>query len=236
MFPSAIPASRVAPFRDGRGRRPFVGGTNPARVFVDLHYAYLAPIFEAAVLSSARRDVRRDWALAPSVRMITEGGMLAGGMSYYAILRGPLGVGKTTISAAVSHSIAGVVVSIDEIADQEWDGGSLRLFLRANKVAAAATRKELARGVPVVMDGCFYWKTQIRDLERRLPFPHEVFTLRAPLSVCIERDSGRKVAFGAEAAEQVYRKVTRIDYGIPIDATQDVSRIAEQIRSQLPHG
>ena len=134
------------------------------------------------------------------------------------------------------HLRRAVVVSIDQIADQEWDGGSLRLYVNANKVAAERARSALAHGMPVIFDGCFYWKTQIVDLERRLPFPHEVFTLMAPLSVCIDRDSGRKVVFGSEAAEQVYRKVTRFEYGIAIDATQDIPTIVKEIRSHLPRG
>ncbi|MFZ3355730.1 MAG: AAA family ATPase [Thermoplasmata archaeon] len=112
-------------------------------------------------------------------------------MLYYAIIRGPLGVGKTTISAALAKSIGAVVVSIDQIADSDWDGGSVRLYVNANRIAAARARSSLAHGTPVVFDGCFYWKTQIADLERRLLYPHEVFTLKAPLSVCIARDASR---------------------------------------------
>jgi predicted kinase len=154
-------------------------------------------------------------------------------MVYYVIIRGPLGVGKTTISKALARSIGAVVVSIDKIADMEWDGGSVRLYVTANEVAAKRARRALAGGIPVVFDGCFYWMTQIKDLERRLPFPHEVITLRAPLSVCIGRDSGRKVVFGAEAAEQVYRKVTRFEYGVELDATRPVGTVVREITSRI---
>lgn len=157
-------------------------------------------------------------------------------MSYYIIVRGPLGVGKTTISTALARSVGAVVVSIDQLADKGWDGGSVRLYVNANRIAAGRARSALAHGTPVVFDGCFYWKTQIADLERRLPFPHEVFTLKAPLSVCIARDAGRKVVFGTEAAEQVYRKVTRFESGVPIDATQDIPITVKEIRSHLPRG
>jgi predicted kinase len=155
-------------------------------------------------------------------------------MSYYVIIRGPLGVGKTTISKALAKPNGAVVVSIDEIADKEWDGGSVRLYVQANDVAAGRARTALAKGVPVVFDGCFYWKTQISDLERRLDFPHVVITLRAPLSVCVERDAGRSVVHGAEAAEQVYRKVTRFEGGVSIDATRGVPATVREIRRHLP--
>jgi predicted kinase len=155
-------------------------------------------------------------------------------MSYYVIIRGPLGVGKTTITKALARSIGAVVVSIDEIADKWWDGGSVRLYVRANEVAARKARAAFALGTPTIFDGCFYWKTQIRDLERQLDFPHVVITLKAPLSVCVLCDSGRKIVHGAEAAEHVYRKVNRFDYGIPVDATGGVPTIVREIRSHLP--
>ncbi|HZY93202.1 MAG TPA: AAA family ATPase [Thermoplasmata archaeon] len=154
-------------------------------------------------------------------------------MSYYVVVRGPLGVGKTTVSRALAKSLQGEVVSIDQIADKQWDGGSVRLYVRANGVAARRARRGLARGKPVVIDGCFYWKTQIKDLERRLPFDHVVITLQAPLSICVARDSQRKVPFGPEAARAVYRKVTRFEYGIPVDATQPVGSVVRKISSLL---
>ena len=77
-------------------------------------------------------------------------------MSYCVIIRGPLGVGKTTISKALARFIGAAVISIDPIADKEWDGGSVRLYVRANGVAAARARPALSRGRPVVIDGCFY--------------------------------------------------------------------------------
>ena len=155
-------------------------------------------------------------------------------MGYYVIVRGPLGVGKTTISKALATAIGAEVVSIDAIADTDWDGGSVRLYVNANQVAASRARKALAKGTPVVFDGCFYWKTQIKDLENRLKYPHQVFTLKAPLSVCIERDSHRKVVHGAVGAQQVFRKVTRFDYGFPVDATQRIPLAVQEIQSHLP--
>lgn len=152
----------------------------------------------------------------------------------YIILRGPLGVGKTTVAAALSDAIGAKVVSVDALVDPDWDGGSLRLYLRANVRAAAVAKPTLVRGRPVVFDGCFYWKTQLRDLERRMPYPHLVVTLTAPLRMCVERDAGRKVVHGTDAARTVYRKVTRFAYGIPIDATRRVSDMVRDIRSHLP--
>jgi predicted kinase len=155
-------------------------------------------------------------------------------VTYFIIIRGPLGSGKTTVSLALSKVIGAEVVSIDLILDRLEDDGSIRPYLEANKAAARMALKSLARGTPVVLDESFCWKRQIEDLVTRLPYPHEVFTLKAPLTVCIERDAHRTRVYGAEAARQVHHKIARFDCGIPLDATRNISLIVEEICSHLP--
>ncbi len=109
------------------------------------------------------------------------------------------------------------------------------MYLRGNVALERVARPWLARGIPVIFDGCFYWKTQIRDLEARLPFPHQAFTLKVPLSVCIARDRGRSATpSGAVEAGLVFRKVTRFEWGIPIDGLQPVGHQVRSITSCLP--
>ncbi len=155
-------------------------------------------------------------------------------MTYYVVIRGPLGVGKSTVARALAKRIRGVVVSIDALTDRDWDGGSVRLFVRANARAAFRARRLLGRGRPVVFDGCFYWKTQISDLERRLPFPHRIFTLMAPLPVCVARDAHRRRSFGAEAARAVHAKVRRFQSGRVVDNTRERTSALREILADLP--
>ena len=143
-------------------------------------------------------------------------------------------MGKTTVSRALAKAIGAKLISIDEIADRNWDGGTVRLYVEANGIVAKVARPALTRGETVVVDGCFYWRTQIRDLERRLRFPHVVITLQAPLAVCIGRDARREVVHGSTAAELVFRKATRFDWGVSVDATQSVVAAVKEIRSHLP--
>jgi predicted kinase len=160
-------------------------------------------------------------------------------MSYYTVIRGPLGIGKTTISNALARVLAGHLVSIDAILDQhnleEWEAGyiSERSFLRANDFAIAEARPVLGRGTPVIFDGNFYHRTSIDDLARRLDFPHAVFTLKAPVAVCLERDRDRPVSFGEESVRDVYAKVSELDYGIDVDARGPVSEIVPEIVRRL---
>ena len=162
-------------------------------------------------------------------------------MSYYVVIRGPLGIGKSTVSERLAEVIGARYVSIDRILDEpgveEWDEKaghySERCFFKTNELAVERTRSYLDAGTPVIFDGNFYWKSQVEDLVRRLSFPHHVFTLQAPLAVCIERDGQRKPPHGREATEQVYAKSTEFDWGVGIDATQPIEAIIRQIVSHL---
>ena len=99
-------------------------------------------------------------------------------MSYYIIIRGPLGCGKSTISEELSKRINGKHIAIDRIVDdpklitREKEAGyvSQKNFLQANEIAIQEILPLLKQGTPIVFDGNFYWKSQIDDLINSLPF------------------------------------------------------------------
>ena len=156
------------------------------------------------------------------------------GSGYYVILRGPLGSGKSTVAESLASAVHGIVVHLDGLADRKWDGGSARMYLNGNVALERKARPILARGIPVIFDGCFYWKSQIRDLEARLPYPHQTFTLKVPLSVCIERDRQRSpTPSGPLQAGIVFRKVNRFERGIPIDGLQSEALQVKSIQARL---
>lgn len=76
----------------------------------------------------------------------------------------------------------------------------------------------------MIFDGNFYWKSQIEDLIQRLSYPHHVFTLKAPVEVCIARDKERGETHGADAARVVHNKVSSFDYGTIIDTKNQNSK------------
>ncbi|MGA9840492.1 MAG: AAA family ATPase [Thermoplasmata archaeon] len=154
---------------------------------------------------------------------------------FFVILRGPLGVGKSTVAAALADGIGGELISIDRILEDQdlWESGALPEFLRANDFAIAEGRRFLENGRPVVFDGNFYWQPQIWDLTGRLAYRHFIFTLKAPLPVCIDRDRLRSLSHGAEAAREVFAKTTQFDAGTDIDATRPVADVVEEVRSHL---
>lgn len=156
-------------------------------------------------------------------------------MSRAILIRGPLGVGKTTVARAVCAQLDGVYISVDAILeenqlDQCPDGIPARNFIRANEIALPMAQAALSIGKAVVVDGNFYYTSQIKHLLKRLPKPAYVFTLNASVEECIARDRGRERVYGADAATWVHFLVTRFNTGIPIDTT---GKTAEQVVEEI---
>jgi len=160
-------------------------------------------------------------------------------MTYYIIIRGPLGCGKSTIAEALSKRLKAKHFAIDRVLDEnnigEWEDGyvSLKSFIKVNEISAERAKKDLDGGISIIFDGNFYFKEQIEDLIKRLDFPHYVFTLKAPLKVCIDRDSKRSKTHGKDAAEAVYKKSTGFSYGITVNVDRSMDETIEEIISYL---
>lgn len=154
---------------------------------------------------------------------------------FFLIIRGPLGAGKTAVARRLAKLLRAEYFSIDQILDAHglWVEGRLKEFLGANRILIPKARRSLRNGRAVVVDGNFYWKTQIRDLAGRLDYPHAVFTLKLPLRTCILRDRARVPSHGARAAREVYEKSTRFQYGNEIDASGPLSQVVAAIQARV---
>jgi|SRR3989344_1897485 len=145
-------------------------------------------------------------------------------MSFYIIIRGPLGCGKSTISERISKILKAKYFAVDMVLDKHHLTGdkeegyiSQRSFFKVNEIIAREAKVLLKKGKSIVFDGNFYWRSVIDDLILKLNYSHYVFTLKAPLRVCIERDSKRNKTHGKDAARAVYKKSTSFTHGIVID-------------------
>ena len=161
--------------------------------------------------------------------------------SYFIIIRGPLGIGKTTIAKALVKRLDGYYVSIDDISAQhgldQTDEPCIpaRNFVRTNELALPAARKALTSGQAVIFDGNFYHKSPIEHLIQNIDATPYVFTLKAPLEVCIQRDSQRELVYGVDAAAAVHYLVSRFDYGTSIDTEgKTVAQVVAEIEDYLP--
>jgi tRNA uridine 5-carbamoylmethylation protein Kti12 len=162
-------------------------------------------------------------------------------MAYYIIIRGPLGVGKSTIAQALTKRLRASYISVDDVlAENGLDVRGNRPcipaenFIKADHIVLAAAKAALKNGKIVIFDGCFYHKEQIDDLERNLSGKHFVLTLKAPLELCVKRDSKREKPCGEAAAKAVHALVSRFDYGIIMDTKgKTAGQCVEEMLSHL---
>ena len=160
-------------------------------------------------------------------------------MSYFIIIRGPLGIGKSTIARKLSKILNAEYISIDKVLeennlDKADNNFTPEDFIKANEIILPQIKKDLANKV-IILDGCFYFKEQIEHLKKNLQFKHFIFNLKAPVEVCIVRDAGRKRVYGEKAAREVYELVSKFSLGINIDTENKTeNQVIREILSFLP--
>jgi len=163
-------------------------------------------------------------------------------MSYFVIIRGPLGVGKTTIARKLADILDAEYVSIDTVLSEagldkvnEKEGCiPIQNFIKGNEMVMPKIKENLSKGKIVIIDGCFYHKEQIKHFIDHLDASHFVFSLKAPAKVCINRDKNRKKSYGEGAAEAVHCLVSKFDYGTIIDTgSQRPDETIQEIKKYL---
>jgi tRNA uridine 5-carbamoylmethylation protein Kti12 len=134
------------------------------------------------------------------------------------IIRGPLGIGKTTIAKNLAKLLKARYFSVDEILsknnldyiNEEIGCIPENNFLKVNKIIFSKIKSS---NKSIIVDGNFYYQNQIKDLINKIPLKSFAFTLIAPIEVCILRDSQRSNSYGQAAVVAVYNLVSRFDYG-----------------------
>lgn len=160
-------------------------------------------------------------------------------MTFYIIIRGPLGVGKTSISKRIAEELNAEYISIDKVLsenklDQVEDDIPEKNFIKANEIILPKVQEILSKGKPIVFDGNFYFYTQISHLIENLEGRHYIFTLDASIGTCIRRDAQREKPCGEDAARAVHSLVSRVNYGQKISTeNKSIEQIVEEIKKQL---
>jgi shikimate kinase len=153
------------------------------------------------------------------------------------VIRGPLGVGKTTVSKILSQNLHLEYLSLDKIIDDnhlvapDTDGIPLESYLKANEIILDLAHKSENS---FIIDGCLYYQEQIDDLIKKFENNVEIFTLTSHVDKCIERDSKRPKVYGEDSARFVHMVTTKIQAGHKIDNTdltveETVKKIMEKI-------
>lgn len=134
------------------------------------------------------------------------------------IIRGPLGVGKTTIAKILAKKLPAQYLSLDKILEDNGldsdNGISVENFLKANELIAEISK---STDQVYIIDGCFYYPGQIADLQNKFPGQIRIFSLQSDLATCISRDAGRDRAYGEEAAKFVHQVTSQVKAGEEID-------------------
>lgn len=146
-------------------------------------------------------------------------------MSYAIIIRGPLGVGKSTISEILAKKLKAKHFEMDKIFDEynlaknrkEGFDVTPKSSRKVNELLVPKIKQVMKSKNPVIIEGNFYLKSQLNDLIKKLNSKNYIFTLKAPVEVCIDRDSKRKNTCGKDAARVVHNKTSEFDEGIIID-------------------
>lgn len=153
------------------------------------------------------------------------------------IIRGPLGVGKTTISKILSQRLDSDYLSLDKIIDDNHlvvpgtDGVPLESYLAANQIIFDVANKGEKT---FIIDGCFYYQEQLDDLIKKFNNNIEIFTLVGSVETCIQRDAQRSKVYGEDAARFVHMMTAKIHTGLEIDTTnQTVEETAEDILERI---
>lgn len=161
-------------------------------------------------------------------------------MIYFVIIRGPLGVGKTTIAKKLAKQLNAEYISIDDLLKKydldkiEGECIPTKNFIKVIENILPKVKKCL-KSKNVVFDGNFYHKEQIDYLVKNLDTPHYAFTLNAPIHICVERDTARETPLGEEAAKAVHTLVMKVDYGTQIKTEgKTADEVVKEIISCLP--
>ena len=158
-------------------------------------------------------------------------------MSYFIVIHGPLGSGKSTVAKELASKLNAERVQIDDVLSEHkldtHDDGEAGIpaanFIKALDFVLPDVRQKLADGKVVIFDGCFYHKKVMHHLLENLDYPYYLFTLKAPLEVCIERDKNRPKSLGEDAARAVYTLTSQLDFGETIDTTKPLQDSANEI-------
>ena len=161
-------------------------------------------------------------------------------MSYFIIIRGPAGIGKSTIAKKLAEVLSGYHFSFDEIMRKNkldsivGDGIPAENFVKANELIIPQAIEKLKNNNIVIFDGCFYLKEQIKHLKKNLPFKHYIFSLKSPLKECLERNKTRKKPMTKKAIEEVYELVSKMEVGVEIETSgKNMMEVTNQILKQL---
>ncbi|MFA6272314.1 MAG: AAA family ATPase [Patescibacteria group bacterium] len=157
-------------------------------------------------------------------------------MNKLIIIRGPLGIGKTTIAKKLAVELQAEYISVDEVLrdnglekDEDYLADD---FIKVNKIIIPKINKILEKQY-VIVEGNFYFKEALEHLLKETDSSTRIFTLKSSLATCLKRDAERENTLGPLATEAIYNLVNQFDYGINIDCKNGIKEVTEAIKNKI---
>ena len=157
-------------------------------------------------------------------------------MAYFIIIRGPAGIGKTTIAKKLAKDLNADHFSFDKIMKEnkldniDGDGIPTENFIRANEIIIPL----IIHKKRVILDGCFYREKQINHLLNKFKIKNYIFTLNADVAECLNRNKTRRNPMTEENIKQVYDLVSKIKIGININTSgKSIHQVVSEILTHL---
>ena len=107
-------------------------------------------------------------------------------------------------------------------------------FIKANEKIIPKIKEALMLNKSAIIEGNFYHKKQLEHLINALEGEKVyVFTLKAKLATCIDRDKKRQNPYGKKATEAVYKLVSKFNYGTVIDTENKTEKeVVEELKKR----
>ncbi|MFZ5365476.1 MAG: AAA family ATPase [Patescibacteria group bacterium] len=159
------------------------------------------------------------------------------------IIRGPAGVGKTTLAKSLQKDFDFEYINCDQLrrkifGDDKWQK---EYKIQAMQHAAEQASDLLNQGKNVIIDDVFEYPQQIEIIKKQLPIAKWV-TLEGTEELCIKRDIGRKEGedergyCGEEAIRYLYKHYLKepIEGEIKVQTAEKTSReVSEEVKKKL---
>lgn len=159
--------------------------------------------------------------------------------NFVVIIRGPIGVGKSTISELLERKLFNTVhVDVDKIKHKLGGRPSKSRTLRAHQIARQRVRSLIKQKKNPVIEEIFRWDdySAMKKLIKNKNYNIVKVYLKASLDVLIRRDQTRTVKHkGYKMVKEFYKKIRPVDEDLNLDTSkmnkQSVVRhIIQQIR------
>lgn len=152
-------------------------------------------------------------------------------MLRFVIIRGPAGIGKTTVSNLLASELNAICIHEDEVKSEckveyvlgeKWipEDKSAIVVKKIKEYVYAA----LGKGDSVIVEGNFYHKSLLHDLASSFS-DSIIITLTASSLTCIDRDRLRSQPIGPQRVKDVYALVSAFDAGIVINTDGSTSQM-----------